>query len=242
VRRASTTPLPRSARPFGFAALAVAAALTGCKPYVEGNCVNGSEVRTPTQTFQGLRVESAIQATVNAGAAQPKLVVSGDANLLPYIHAEVVPDPGSVPAGVLRLWIEVPAGNFSICIPPLAVLDTGELSYVGAEGDSHVDLSGLATPLLSVEASGKSAVNVAGAGGGRIQVVASDATVDAAAYPVTAGAQVDLTSGARAELHSDAAVAGTAGAGCTLYNFGKDACTAVVASGTPPPTVLCPVP
>ncbi len=195
-------------------------------------------------TFEGLRVRDGIEATVTAGAAQPRLVVSGDANLLPYIHAEVEADPGSVPAGILRLWIEVPAGNFSICIPPLAVLEMGELKYVGAEGDSHVNASGVATQLLSVEAYGKSDINVAGPGGGRIQVVASGATVDAATYPVSDGAQVDLSSGARAGLHSGGAVTGTVGAACTLYNFGTDACTAVTVppGATPPPTIICPVP
>jgi hypothetical protein len=223
--------------------LACALAASACTPYVEGNCVSASETRTLSTTFQGVRVEDGVEATVTSGATQPSLVLSGDANLLAYMHAEIVPDPGSVPSNVLRIWMEVPSGTFSTCVPPTAALAAGELSYVGARTDSHVSVSGLATQLLSVEASGKAIVDLAGPGGGRIQVVASDAFVYAGRYPVSLGAQVELTSGARAELHSDGAVSGTVGPGCSLYNSGAGACTAVVpASGTPAPTIACPAP
>lgn len=241
-RCARATGLPRSARSLSLAAVALAAT-SACGAYVEGNCVDASETRTLSAPFQGVRVQDGIQATVASGTAPPSLVVSGDANLLPYLHVEIAPDPGSVPSNVLRLWMEVPSGTFTTCIPPTAVLAAGELSYVRAEGDSHVSASGVATRILSVEASGKSNVEVAGPGGDRIQVVADDASVHARTYPVALGAQVDLTNGARAELHSDGAVNGSVGPGCTLSNFGTGACTAVVpASGTPPPTIACPAP
>ncbi len=239
-RCAFATGLPRWIRP-AWSALAVAAlAASACSPYVEGNCVSGSETRTLATAFEGVRVQNAIHATVTSGAAQPRLVVSGDANLLPYIHDELVRDSGSVPSYVLRVWIEVPSGSFSTCVPPAVAVDTGELRYVGAEGDSDVDASGVATQTLAIDASGKSIVTVSGAGGERIQVTASDARVDAATYPVSLGAEVALTSGARASLHSDGPVTGSVGAACTLQNFGTDACTAVVPDGGA--TIVCPVP
>jgi hypothetical protein len=220
--------------------VAGALAASGCRPYVEGNCVSGSETRTLEATFEGVRVENAIHATVTAGVAQPRLVVSGDANLLSYIRTKIEADSGSVPSNVLHLWIEVPGGTFSPCVPPTAVLDAGELRYIGADGDSDVDASGVATRTLSVGATAKSIVTVTGAGGERIQVEVSDARVDASTYPVSLGADVTLTGGGRASLHSDGPVTGTVAAGCTLQNFGSDACVAVVPqSGA---TVVCPVP
>jgi hypothetical protein len=220
--------------------VALALAASACSPYVEGNCVSGSETRTLSSTFEGIRVQNAMHATVTAGAAQPRLVVSGDANLLPYIHAELERDSGSVPSYLLHLWIEVPSGSFATCVPPTAAVETGELRYVGADGDSDVDASGVATQTLSVDASRKSIVTVAGAGGERIQVSASDARVDAATYPVALGAEVALASGARASLHADGPVTGAVAADCTLQNFGTDACTAVVPQ--PGATIVCPVP
>lgn len=243
-RRPFATGLPRSIHAAWLGVVACAAlAASACSPYVEGNCVKASEARTLSTTFQGVRVQNGLQATITTGSTQPALVLSGDANLLPYMHAEIVPDPGSVPSNVLRLWVEVPGGSFSICVPPTAVLAAGELSYLGAETDSHVSATGVSTQLLAIEASAKSSVDVAGPGGGRVEVVASDAFVYAGTYPVSLGAQVELSNGARAELHSDGAVSGSVGLGCTLYNTGTGACTAVVpASGSPAPTIACPAP
>jgi hypothetical protein len=239
-RCAFATGLPRSIHLARSALAAVAVASSACSPYVEGNCVSGSETRTLETTFEGVRVENGIRATVTAGLAQPRLVVSGDANLLSYIHTQIEADSGSVPSNVLHVWIEVPGGTFSSCVPPTAVLDAGELRYIGADGDSDVDASGVSTRTLSVAATAKSIVTVAGAGGERIQVTASDARVDASTYPVSLGADVTLTSAGRASLDSDGPVTGTVAAGCTLQNFGSDACNAVVPQ--PGATVVCPVP
>ncbi len=237
-RCAAATPLPRAARPVRFGAVALAAlAVLGCRPYVEGNCVNGSRTVTLTQGFEGVRVQTGLQANVTAGAAQPKLVISGDQNLLDYVHYAVEPDPGNVPASVLRLWMEVPGGDFGVCIPPAVAVDAGVLTFVGAEGDSHVAASGLAAQTLAVDASGLSDVTVAGTGGGRLQVTADHAFVHAASYPVSDGAAVTLTSSALAEVHADGPVTGSVAAGCTLTNNGAGTCAGVVSDGK----VTCPV-
>jgi hypothetical protein len=196
---------------------------------------------TVSGAFQGVRVQTALQANVTGGAAQPKLVFSGDTNLLQYVHYALEQDAGSVPATVLRLWIEVPGGDFGICLPPAVALDAGQLSFIGAEGDSHVDASGLTAQTLAIEASERSDVTVAGPGGGRLQVVADHAFVHAASYPVSDGALVTLTSAALAEVHADGPVTGSVGGGSTLANLGTGTCAGVVASGTPPPTITCPV-
>src|SRR5512138_993304 len=80
-RCAGATALPRSARPVRSAVVAIAAlAVLGCRPYVEGNCVAGSRTIELPGAFDGVRVQTGLQANVTAGATQPKLVLSGDAN------------------------------------------------------------------------------------------------------------------------------------------------------------------
>jgi hypothetical protein len=209
---------------------------------VQGNGVYGEENRTPSTTFTGVHAQGGVQATVTSGAARPKVIVSGDANLVPYIETRVVTEDGD--RQVLHVRVDVPGGSWSSTIPPRVVVDLAELEYAHAAGDSHLSASGVATQHLSIEAHGKSDVLVMGPGGGRIQVVASDAAVDAGAYPVSEGAQVELSSGARAELRSDGPVAGAVRAGCRLENLGSGRCAAVLvpAGETPPPTILCPVP
>src|SRR5512139_2125246 len=66
-RCAGATPLPGSARPAWLALLAAVAAVAGCKPYVEGNCVYGEENRTVSAAYQGVRIRDGIEATVSWG-------------------------------------------------------------------------------------------------------------------------------------------------------------------------------
>jgi hypothetical protein len=233
--------MARSARSAGFGALALAVlAVAGCDPYVQGNGVYFEEARTPAEALTGVRAFDGIEATVTAGAAEQRVVVSGDANLVPYIRTTVVDEVGEAP--VFEVSIEVPGGTWSSSIPPRVVVELASLEYLFATDDSHVDASDVATQLLFVEAYGRSDVVVSGAGGGRIDVVASGATVWAGSYPVSDGAQVDLSLGARAWLHSDGAVTGTVRAGCTLDNqLGSGTCAGVLvpANETPPPTISC---
>ena len=58
--------------------------------------------------------------------------------------------------------------------------------------------------------------------------------------PSCGSKDVVLENVGRASLHSDGPVTGTVAAGCTLQNFGTDACTAVVPQAGA--TVVCPVP
>ncbi|HET8541168.1 MAG TPA: DUF2807 domain-containing protein, partial [Anaeromyxobacter sp.] len=238
----AATRLPGSARPAWFGALALALlGAAGCTPYVEGNGVYHEEDRTPAETFTGVRIQDGIEATVTSGAAQQKVVVSGDANIVKdYVKTEIVSDQGSGP--VLHVRVASGGGTVDPSLPLRVRVELAELRYVHAGGDSHVKATGVATLLLKTEARGKSSVLVMGAGGGRIEVVASDSSVDAASYPVAEGALVDLSSGARAELHSAGAVAGTVRGGCTLENFGDGLCHGVVVPVGETATILCPVP
>ncbi len=234
-RRSRATGLSRWARPAGCAALALAAALAaGCHPYVEGNGVYGEEDRTPAQTFTGVEVHDGIEVTVTSGAAQQRVIVSADQNVVQWMTTRVSTDTGSGP--VLHLSID--KAGWTSTNPPRAVVDLAELRYVNAQDDSHVSASGVATLLLSVQAYQRSDVFVMGSGGGRIEVVADDATVDAGTYPLGEGALVTLTSRSRAEVHSDGPVAGSAAAGSTLENFGSGTCAGVVADAGA--TILCP--
>ncbi len=239
-RRPAATGLPRSARSAGLALLALAAlAVAGCDPYVEGNGVYLEEDRTPTQTVFGVHVQDGIQATVASAAAQQKVVVSGDANIVKdYVKTEVVADQGSGPVLHVRLASGHP--TLDPALPLRAVIQLAELRSVEADGDSHVSASAVATQLLSLEASGKSSVVVMGAGGARVEVSVADAAVDAGAYPVSEGALVAVSGGGRVEVHSDGPVAGTVATGSTLENFGAGTCAGVTADAGA--TLLCPVP
>jgi hypothetical protein len=239
-RCAAATGVPRSARLAWFGAVGLAALLAGCDPYVEGNGVFREEDRTPAEAFTGIHVEDGIEAVVTSGAAQQKVVVSGDANIVrDYLKTEVVTDQGSGP--VLHVRIDTGGGGWSASITPRVVVDLAELRYVGAE-DSHVTAAGVATLLFAVEAYGDSEVLVSGSGGGRIEVVASGSEVDAGFYLVSEGALVDLSSGARAVLNSDGPVAGSVRGGCTLANLGSGSCSGVIVPPGETASVCAPVP
>lgn len=231
--------MPGSARLAGLLALVLGAlAAAGCSPYVQGNGVYGEEVRTPAETFTGVQVEDGMEATVVAGAAAQRVVVSGDANLLPYIETAVITDQGSGP--VLHVSIDFHGGSGSPTIPPRVVVSLAELRYLQAADDSHATATGVATPLLTLEAHGKSDLLVSGAGGLRVEVIASESAVDAGSYPVSEGALVDLSAGSRAELQSDGPVAGTVRGGCTLDNLlGAGSCAGVTTPPGETATIQC---
>lgn len=202
--------------------------------------MSGSRAIELSEAFDGVRVQAGLHADVTAGATQPRLVVSGDANLIEkYFRYALEEDPGSVPATVLRVWIEVPGGDFGTCIPPAVALDARQLSFIGAEGDSHVEVSGLAVQTLAIQAKERSDVTVAGTGGGRLQVIADRAFVHAASYPVSEGAVVNLASASLAEVHANGPVTGSVAADCTLTNNGAGACAPDL--GAPGAKITCPV-
>lgn len=214
-RGARATPVSRPARLAGIVAAALAGALAGCEPYVEGNGVFEEEDRTPPETLLGVHVEDGIEASVTAGGAQ-QVTVSGDANLVQHIDTEVVAEPGVGPV----LFVRIDVANWSSTIPPRAAIRLGDLRYVFASGHSRV----LAT----------------GPGGAALEVFASDADVDAGSYPLSAGARVDLSSGARVELHSDGPVTGIVRGGCTLDNLlGAGGCEAVTVPAGESATIQC---
>jgi hypothetical protein len=235
--------MPRSARPAGFAALALAAlAVAGCDPYVQGNGVYVEENRTPSETFTGLQIQDGFEATVTSGAASQRVVVSGDANVVKdYVKTEVITDAGSGP--VLHVRIEMPGGTVEPNLPLRVVVDLAELRYVNATGSSRLTASGVATQQLYVEARDDSDAEIRGSGGERIQVVASSSSrVFSAAYPVSGGALVDLSSAAHAQLHSDGPVAGSVGSDAVLENLGTGICTGVSVPAGETATIECPGP
>lgn len=237
-RCAAATRVTRSARLAWFGAIGLATVIAGCEPYVEGNGVYREEDRTPAETFTGVHVEDGITAVVTSGAALQKVVVSGDANIVhDQMRTEVLTDHGSGPV----LHVRMRTDNLSPDIPPRVVVELGELRYVAAwDEKSHVSASGVATLLFWVEAHGKGEVLLSGPGGGRIEVVASDARIEAGYYPVSEGALVDLSSSSRVTLNSDGPVAGTVGAQCTLTNLGSGSCQGVTSD--PTASVCVPVP
>jgi hypothetical protein len=164
--------------------------------------------------------------------------VSADANVLPYVRTKLENVVLSGP--ILHVWLEPPSGGLTSTNPLRVVVSLAELRYAKAEGDSHLSASGVATQQLSLDASDRSDIFVMGAGGERLEILASNATVDADAYPVTGGALVTLSSASRATLSCAGPVAGTAGGGSTLLNEGAGTCAGVVVPQGETATIQCP--
>ncbi len=232
------TPLARSVLRAGAAAL-LALALGGCDTFVQGNGVYFEEIREGVPSFVGLHVEDGIQATVTAQAASQRVLVSGDANVVPHIRTEVKVD-GGLP--VLHVFI---AENFDKTIPPGAVIEVPSFEYVLATQGARVRVANAGTAIFTVVADQGSALEVSGRNGvdpagETIEVyLSSGAVLDATRYPVSATATVDLGGASTARLHSDGPVTGTVANASLLQNlYGTGHCAGVVKDDTS--TVTCP--
>lgn len=239
-RGAGATPLPRSAHRVATWAL-LAAALAGCDPYVQGNGVYLEERRSGLAPFVGLHLEDGIEATVTAHAEAQGVLVSGDANVVPYIRTEVQVDGGRA---VLHVFI---SQQFGRTIPPRAAIEAPAFEYVLATQGSRAHVRDAATPSFTVVADQGSTLDLAGPGGvaagESISVeLASGAVLDATFYPVSQSASVELSGASIARLHSDGPVTGTVANASELDNLsGTGDCAAVVRDETskvrcrPPP-------
>jgi Putative auto-transporter adhesin, head GIN domain len=224
---AGATRMARSARGLRAAAL-LAGALAGCEPYVQGNGVYHEE-RRPTGAFTGVHVGSGIDATVTAGAPSGSVTVSGDANVVPYIEAEVRTDSGRE-----VLFLQV-SRVFSGTIPARAVIEIPALEYAFATDGAKVTGKRVAAASFQVVADRGSNVVLEGAAtpaGDTVYVrLGTGALLDATAY-VSGGATVQLSGGSIARLHSDGAVNGTVTDGSLVDNFqGAGSCAGIVADG-----------
>lgn len=229
-RLPGATPVPRSTRLLAAALALVAGALAACEPFVQGNGVYREE-RRDVGPFTGVHVESGVEATVAAGVTDQSVTVSGDANVVPYIMAEVRTESG---LQVLHVWI---SKAFVGAIPPRAVIEVPSLQYAFATQSSRVNGKSLAAASFEVVADQGSNVVLEGAvlpAGESIDVrLATGAVLNATAYGVSAGAEVQLSGGSIARLHSDGSVSGTVTGGSLLENLqGAGSCAAVAVDGT----------
>lgn len=220
--------MARSARCLAAAAV-LAGALAGCEPYVQGNGVYHQEQR-PIGAFTGVHVGSGIEATVTAGAPSGSVTVSGDANVVPYIEAQVRTE-----AGREVLFLQV-SRVFSGTIPPRAVIETPALEYAFATEGAKVTAKRVAGAAFEVVADRGSNVVLEGAGnpaGESIDVrLGTGALLNASAY-VSGGATVQLSGGSIARLHSDGAVNGTVTGGSLVENvLGAGSCAGIMSDGT----------
>jgi len=217
-RGASATPLPRSARRLGVAALLVAA--LACRPYVQGNGVFLEEDRSPSVgPFTGVHVEDGIDATVTSGAATQSVVVSGDANVVKYVKTEVKTETvRGVAVGVLHVSVDVPGGEFETTIPIRAVIRVRALGFAAASEDARIDVADAATPELVIEARGGSQVSVRGLGGTSLYATLDAAALDAGSYAVSF-AEVNLTAKSFAQLRADVTVTGSVQGASTVENL-----------------------
>jgi hypothetical protein len=205
-------------------ALAVAFALAGCNPEVQGNGVLREEPRS-VSAFLGVSVTDGVQVRVTAGASQ-RVVVSGDENVVQHVLTAVSTD---TKAGIQVLEVSVNY-DYTTTHPLVVTVEIPELRLVRAHGGSQIDARSVAAERFRVEAFDGSDVVLAGAGTGdspALEVVLSGsqhlAHLDARAYPV-ATAVVDLTGSARAELRASVSVSGVARPGSTVENAGSGTC------------------
>jgi hypothetical protein len=246
-RCAPGAPNPRGVRVTGRSRAArlvgavLAAALTACEPYVQGNGVYLEEDRSGgIAPFVGIRVEDGIQATVTAGAAAQSVVVSGDANVVPYIKAEVrAIEVRGAPLAVLFITLDPPGDDYGVTIPPRAVVRATELGYVAATEASKVNVFDAAAPSMVVDGQGGSEVTLRGAGGESLHATLVAASLDAGSYAVDL-AEVSLAGGSRAELHAQGTVTGDAQGASAVDNLlGSGTCDVTLDETS---TLACHVP
>ncbi len=239
-RRRWATPLSRSAR---LAALTMAAAVTACDPYVQGNGVYLELERMPGP-FAGLHVDDAIAATatVSEGAAHA-VHVSGDANLLEHVKTQVrTLDVRGVSVDVLHVWIEEPSGGYSPTIPIRASVVLPALRFLGAIGAARLEAIGVAAQELDVTAAGGGTLEASGPGGAALYAVVDGARVDLDGYPVATRVDLRVTGRSTVGVSASGTLAGEArGAGTVVTNAATAAvCELATSEGatgpcSPPP-------
>ncbi len=230
------------------AAAAAVLALARCDPYVEGNGVYFEEDRTgqfSASQIVGVHAEDGVLATVTAHAASQRVVVSGDANLVPHVRTEIQMETvHDALQPVLHVYVDL-SGGYTFVNPPTIAVQVSDLVYALAKQNGNVDVTGAAAAIFTVRAESGGDVSLVGPnasdpdgfpGGDRINVYASDGNVDAHLYATTSAtlaAYVELSQGAHAQIHADGPVSGTAsGAGTWLDNTaGIGSCAGVTASG-----------
>lgn len=203
-----------------------ALALSACSPNVVGNGVLGQETRT-VAPFDAVEMSLAAEANLTANAAEQRLTVSVDENLLQYILTPVE-------GGVLKLRLSGIDGIESVH-PLRVVAQVRSLHAVRAGEASNVEVkqAGDPTPGFTFEvvAAGASSVKLQGAGGDRLRVDLSGASqLDASAYPV-AGANVVLTGASVLRINSTGDVIGSAADLSQVEISGGGGCGALVLSG-----------
>jgi Putative auto-transporter adhesin, head GIN domain len=234
-RRFDTTARPgpratrRVARSAGLAACALAAALSACEPYVEGNGKRGEQARD-VPAFVGLEISDGIQGFVAADAAARSVRVVGDENVLDHVETTVQDRPPHGPTLVVST-----SSSYQSVHPLQVYVEVPALGYVAASAASPVTVTGATADAFTVVASDGSIVSLDGAGGTHLTVTLGGgqhggARLDARDYPVQQAA-VSVSGGAVASVDASAAVQGSAdGAGTRVENTGDGAC-AVTASG-----------
>ena len=204
------------------AALALLALGAACAPEIQGSGVFRDERRS-VPAFVGIKVDDPIVTAINIGPEQ-RVEVSGDANVVMQLAAEVFLDPVlQLPVLELRVtddFVPVHPLRVDVTIPTLRLLQAEDRATVSADG--------IEAETLEVRASDGASVRLTGKGGASLEVSLSGgahqgASLDASHYPVTS-ARVALTGGSKAELLASGTVVGTATPGCTVENLGAGLC------------------
>ncbi len=222
-RRAATPGRRRSRARRALAVVPALVALLACDPYVKGNGVLREETRS-LGAFEGLRVEDGIQAEVIAGAAEQRVAVSGDENLLEHVQTSVRAD--AVHGQVLE--VRSTLSSFDSTHPLRVVVSVPMLRFLSATDECSATVAGAAAELMTVEASNGADVRLAGPGGVHLAVRLAGgkrvgAHLDARQYGVE-DATVELSGRAFAQLRADERVTGTVSDASALENVGAGPC------------------
>ncbi len=231
----------RSTMEIALSALLVLSGCVGIGPTIVGSGVTKVETRE-VAAFHGVDVSSAFEATVTIGT-KPSVTLSVDDNLLPLVETEVNKDG--------RLSVRYRAGSNITTKAPQKVaivasaLDSivasgaakvsaavGETKAITIEagGASNIDVQGLSSDSVDVDATGASRVSLAGKGK-RLTLEASGASRFLAPDVPFDTAKVELSGASRGEVQVAGSIDGDASGASTLSIRGKPASRSVRTSG-----------
>jgi len=180
----------------------------GCVVDVQGSGIPREEARF-TADFRRIEARDTLHAQVIAGVA-PSVIVHGDDNIVPIIRTDVIDG---------RLIIDADL-SYASSLDVGVLVTVPDVDAVTARDLARVEVDGVNTASLAVEAEDLADVRVAGLCGD-VAVWASDlATVDAIAL-FAATAHVEASDSATAEVHARQLVTGSVSDSATAHVYGR---------------------
>lgn len=213
----------------------LAASAAGCSNFVEGNGVYAERTleaaALPPFTAASIGFPGNVDvsghppaASIHADALAPKVVLSGDENVIE--HIKVLVD------GTGTLVTSIDVDGYTSVHPPQLLVNAPGLTGVRSRGGSDVAVHDAPPADFSVTAADGGHVAVDGEAGTTLTVTLSGgAALDAAAYQVVAAA-LALSGTSRATVWPQQAATGSAADGSTVLVKGSAGCGVTLTGGS----------